>query len=144
MSNKPIVSTFVDIDIPFFDCDAMHIVWHGHYVKYLEIARCALFDKIDFNYLQMHKSGYIWPIVDMRVKYVNSVSFGDKITIQADLVEMESRLKINYLIIDKKTQTKITKAYTIQVAITEATRDMQFVTPKIFSHKVNQYLANEA
>ncbi|MGN6981510.1 acyl-CoA thioesterase, partial [Neisseria sp. P0009.S007] len=28
-------------EVPFFDVDAMHIVWHGNYVKYLETARCA-------------------------------------------------------------------------------------------------------
>lgn len=31
------------IDVPFFDVDSMNIAWHGHYVKYLEIARCDFF-----------------------------------------------------------------------------------------------------
>jgi acyl-CoA thioesterase FadM len=33
-----------------FDVDTMNVVWHGHYVKYLEVARCALLDKIGHNY----------------------------------------------------------------------------------------------
>ena len=35
-----------EIVVPFFDVDSMHIVWHGHYVKYLEVARCALLDRL--------------------------------------------------------------------------------------------------
>jgi acyl-CoA thioesterase FadM len=44
------VSTNTEIDIPFQDIDAMEIVWHGNYPRYLEIARCALLDCIDYDY----------------------------------------------------------------------------------------------
>ena len=37
----------VVIEIPFHDVDVIGVVWHGHYFKYLEIARCALLEKID-------------------------------------------------------------------------------------------------
>ena len=30
------------IRVPFHDVDLMEVVWHGHYAKYFEIARCAL------------------------------------------------------------------------------------------------------
>ena len=40
----------VEIEIPFHDVDVLGVAWHGHYVKYLEIARCALLDQIDYNY----------------------------------------------------------------------------------------------
>ncbi len=39
--------------MPFFDVDSMNVVWHGHYVKYLEVARCALLDQIGHNYNDM-------------------------------------------------------------------------------------------
>ena len=35
------------IEVPFHDVDVMRVAWHGHYVKYFEIARCALLDKIE-------------------------------------------------------------------------------------------------
>ena len=47
----------------FHDCDAMQVVWHGNYFKYLEIARCALLQRFDYDYPQMHASGYMWPIL---------------------------------------------------------------------------------
>jgi acyl-CoA thioester hydrolase len=36
----------VELEVPFFDLDPMNIVWHGNYVKYLEVARCALLETI--------------------------------------------------------------------------------------------------
>ena len=60
----------VIIDVPFFDVDAMQVVWHGHYVKYLEVARCELLRSFNYDYNEMSESGYMWPIVDMSIKYV--------------------------------------------------------------------------
>jgi acyl-CoA thioester hydrolase len=42
---KSIHQTSVDLEIPFHDVDMMQVVWHGHYAKYFEIARCALLEK---------------------------------------------------------------------------------------------------
>lgn len=34
----------VEMTVPFHDVDMMEVAWHGHYVKYFELARCALLD----------------------------------------------------------------------------------------------------
>lgn len=49
------VSTF---KVAFFDVDSMEVMWHGNYVKYLEMARCELLDKLGYNYIAMKKDGY--------------------------------------------------------------------------------------
>ena len=141
MAKQPaLVSAHSELTIQFYDLDPMRIVWHGNYVKYLEDARCVLFDKIDYNYHQMEKSGYIWPIVDMRLKYVASAKFGATIRIDAHLVEFESRMKIDYIITDIATGQVLTKAHTVQVAIDKATQEMQFECPRAFTDKIKPYL----
>ncbi|MDR7378230.1 acyl-CoA thioester hydrolase [Rhodoferax ferrireducens] len=115
----------------FHDMDVMEIVWHGHYVKYMEIARCALLACLDYDFPQMRASGYAWPIVDMRLKYVRPASFGQRIAVRCEIVEWESRLKINYLIRDVQTGSKLTSAYTIQVAVDMASQQMQYVCPPV-------------
>ena len=52
-----------EYEIQFFDVDSMNIMWHGHYVKYLEMARCAFLDEIHYTYDVMKEKGYGWPIV---------------------------------------------------------------------------------
>ena len=55
----------VEIEIPFHDVDMMEVAWHGHYVKYFEIARCALLDQFegqgDLNRLtrELHCEGQV-------------------------------------------------------------------------------------
>ena len=137
---QPLVSAHTDINIQFYDVDPMRIVWHGNYVKYLEEARCVLLDKLGYNYDIMEQSGYMWPIVDMRLKYVASARFGSKIRVDAHLVEYESRIKINYVITDLGTGQVLTKAFTVQVALDKATQELQFESPKIFIDKVKPFL----
>lgn len=136
--SKSIVSCEVEIEIPFFDVDLMEIVWHGHYVKYFEVARCVLLDKIDYNYMQMRDSGYTWPVIDIRVRYSKPAKFGQKIIVHADISEWENRLRINYQITDKLTGDRLTRGHTFQVAVEIASEEMCFESPAILWEKLGQ------
>ncbi|HWU97901.1 MAG TPA: acyl-CoA thioesterase [Oxalicibacterium sp.] len=125
-----------EITVQFFDLDPMQIVWHGNYVKYLEVARCALFDKIDYNYEQMQRSGYSWPVIDVQLRYIGSAKFGQRLKLRADLVEWENRLKIDYLITDAETDARLTRASTTQVAIDMQSGEMCFVSPPVLFKKL--------
>src|SRR2546425_13138340 len=85
-------SAEIEVVPAFYDLDPMEIVWHGHYVKYMELARCALLERFDYGYPQMRASGYAWPVVDLRVKYLRSASFAQRIKVRAEIVEWENRL----------------------------------------------------
>lgn len=128
--------TEVIIEIPFHDVDVMKVAWHGHYVKYFEIARCALLDVIDYNYPQMEASGYGWPVIDLRVRYAQPLRFQQKIRVIATLAEWENRLKVDYLIEDAQTGQRLTKGYTVQVAVDMQNGEMQFVSPEILFDKL--------
>lgn len=125
----------VEIQIPFHDVDMMDVVWHGHYCKYVEIARCALLDSIAYNYRQMRDSGYFWPIIDLRLRYVKPAHFGQIIRVTASLVEWENRLKIDYLITDQQ-QQRLTKGYSVQVAVDIKTEEMCFESPAVLFAKL--------
>ena len=101
-----------EIEVPFFDVDAMHIVWHGHYVKYLEVARCAFLTEIGYDYNEMGRQGFSWPVVQLNLKYVKPARFGQKIYVDLALVEIESCLRIDYTISDAQSGAKLTKAST--------------------------------
>ncbi|APC19971.1 thioesterase [Pseudomonas protegens] len=140
MRSRGVIHADTQIQVPFFDVDTMHVVWHGHYVKYLEVARCALLDKLGHNYQQMLESGYAWPVIDLQLRYVRGAVFGQTLNVRASLVEWESRLKINYLITDQATGERMTRASSVQVAVEIASREMQLASPKVFTDAVARAL----
>ena len=133
---RPDLSHEIEVVPPFFDIDSMDIVWHGHYVKYLELARCALLDRFDYGYTRMRESGYAWPVIELRLKYVRAATFNQPLIVRATIVEWQNRLKIDYAIRDAKTGAKVNTATSIQVAVDMATREMQFVSPPVLLQRL--------
>ncbi|WP_439135539.1 acyl-CoA thioesterase [Pseudomaricurvus sp.] len=126
----------VEITIPFHDVDMMEVAWHGHYAKYFEIARCAVLDSIDYNYLQMKASGFAWPVIDLRIRYPQPTVFGQTVICRARISEWENRLKIDYEIRDKTTGKRLTRGHTIHVAVDMKTREMCMESPQVLFDKL--------
>ncbi len=121
----------IELSPAFHDCDPMHVVWHGNYFKYFEIARCALLQRYDYDYPQMLESGYLWPVVDARVKYIRPLLYQQALRVQARISEWENRLKIDYEIRDAATGQLLTRAHTIQVAVDATSKEMLYQSPAV-------------
>jgi acyl-CoA thioester hydrolase len=134
------ISAEIAVTAQFYDLDPMKVVWHGNYARYLEQARCALLDKLGYNYPEMDKSGYVWPIVDMHIKYVRPVRYAQRLRVEARLVEYENRLKIAYTCRDEESGETVTKAQTIQLAVNAKTQELSLESPAILLDKVREAL----
>lgn len=134
------ISAEVSIQALFYDLDPMEVVWHGNYVRYLEQARCALLDRIGYNYPEMAASGYVFPVVDLQVKYVRPVRFGQVIKVTATLAEYENRIRIDYRVHDGQSGELLTKARTVQLAVKAEGGELCFECPAVFMDKVRALL----
>ena len=135
---EPTVSRVAEIEVSpaFHDLDPMDVVWHGNTLKYLELARCALLQSFDYDYPQMRESGYVWPIVDLRCKYVRSARYGQRLRVRAELTEWEMRMRIDYVIRDAETDEVVTRAHTLQVAVEIASGEMSYATPEVLRRRL--------
>ncbi|MBD1226761.1 acyl-CoA thioesterase [Xenorhabdus griffiniae] len=136
MLTDPRFTAEVELTVPFHDADPMGVVWHGNYFRYFEIAREALMNQLNYGYQAMRESGYVWPIVDAKIKYRAPVLFEQKIRIRASIEEFENRLKIAYQVFDAASGEKTTAGYTIQVAVSKETQEMSFVSPNILFERM--------
>ena len=124
----------------FYDLDPMSVVWHGNYARYLEEARCALLERIGYGYAEMRASGYLWPIVDMRIRYVAPLRERQEFVVTATLREYENRIRIDYRICDRATGEVLTKARTDQVAVEAETGTLCLESPAMLIDKVRAAL----
>lgn len=138
MSKK--VKESVEIQVEFYDVDSMQVVWHGNYTKYMEVARCALLRKIGYDYNEMNKSGYLWPVVDMHIKYVRPMTFMQKVRVEITLVEHEICMKLSYKFFDSVSGELLTRAESTQMAVDMNTKESLWACPPCFVEKVNRYL----
>lgn len=132
----PDLSHEIEVQPTFYDLDPMAVVWHGNYVKYFEVARSALLRKFGYDYEDMRESGFFWPVVDMRIKYIKPATLNQPLKVRAEITEYENRLRVDFLITSAITGEKVTKGYTIQVAVDAKTMELQYVCPKILWDKL--------
>ena len=137
---KPLLTGEVVIEIPFHDVDSMGVAWHGHYVKYLEIARTAMMREVHLDFQQMKDWGVMWPIVGCTMKFIRPLLYGQKVRVRAELQEYLNRLRITYLLTDAETGVKINKAETIQMAVVHATGELLFECPPQLTEAIQKGL----
>lgn len=125
-----------ELTIPFYDNDPMGVVWHGNYVKYIEIARCDMLNKIGYNYIDMKNDGVAYPIAKLDMKYIKPISFNQKIRIVSEIEEIEPSLIIKYVFFDEN-EEKIFKAKTMQICVDIVTRNSVYNAPKRFKELLN-------
>ena len=85
-------------EIPFHDVDCLGIVWHGHYYKYFELARTALYRSLDFDVDDMTRLGYTFPVIESQCRYSNALRYGQQVDISANFREWEYYILIEYRI----------------------------------------------
>lgn len=140
MRKEGAISASIDVTVAFHDIDIIGVMWHGHYLKYLETARWALMDRLDFGYDTMAASGYAWPIVEMHVKYLHAARMGDRLHVRASLIEWENRITVNYLVTRSADRERLARGKSVQVAVDAKTHALQFETPEPLLARVKQAL----
>lgn len=136
MSELQLPSASITLRIPFNDVDPMQVAWHGNYFRYMEQARCELLRQIDYGYREMEASGFAWPIIDTRMKYIAPLHFDQLVRVEARISEYENRLRIDYEFFDVASGARTSKGYTIQVAVAMPSGEMRLVSPPILLQKL--------
>ena len=119
----------VELEVPFHDIDALRVVWHGHYLKYLEIARCALLQKFDLDVMQMVALGYRFMVSDLSCRYTNALTYGDRFRVTAWFTETEHRLGIAYEIFNLTTQQRAARAVSTLITVSDEGK-LRLSTPR--------------
>ena len=58
------VENSIEFEVPFHDIDALKIVWHGNYLKYIDVARTALFRARGLDVEDLIRLGYRFVVIE--------------------------------------------------------------------------------
>jgi len=113
---KKLAEVSVSAEVAFHDVDSLGIVWHGHYYKYFELARTALYRSRGFDIQDMHDMGYIFPVIESQCRYVQPLKYGQTFTVSARFKAWDRYIHVAYTITDVKTKQRCAYRYTKQAA----------------------------
>lgn len=73
----------VTVRVPFFDTDAMGVVHHANYVRYLELARVRLLEEHQRPYGEWLARGLHFAVTRVDVAYHQAARFDERIAVTA-------------------------------------------------------------
>jgi acyl-CoA thioester hydrolase len=88
--------TSVELEVPFYDVDALRLVWHGHYFKYFEHARTALLRGRGLDAGDLVGPRYQLVVVDSHCRHAYPLRYGDRFRVSAWFGDFRHRLMIRY------------------------------------------------
>ncbi|MFC1859045.1 acyl-CoA thioesterase [Thermodesulfobacteriota bacterium] len=121
----------VNLTVPFYDLDPLHMVWHGNYLKYFDIARSTLFDEsgVDlFDYFK--RTSCLFPITKTATKHIMSLKYRDEFTCKATCVEAQYKIVIDFKIRLAKDNQICAKGRSEQVAVKHPEMEIMFEIPE--------------
>jgi len=108
----------VELTVPFHDVDMMKIVWHGHYIKYFEIARSELFSRAGVDLFDVvSRTGYVFPVIRSSVKHVRPLRYLDRFSCRATLTECRHKLVVEFEIRKLTDNSVCAHGFTEQVGL---------------------------
>lgn len=121
--------------MPFFDCDPLGVVWHGHYFKYLELARSAMLGPLGLEGPELVDSGHLMYVSDSRCRHVSALRWRDRVKVTAWLREWEQRLYVAYDVANLTRGKQAARAHTILV-ITDLHGKLQWDVPAVLRERL--------
>lgn len=71
--------------VQYYETDAMQIVHHSNYIRWMEEARLDFLNQIGLAYDQMEEDGVIIPVLSASCEYKMAVRYGETVKVFAEI-----------------------------------------------------------
>ena len=105
-----------EVTVRFSEVDAMGIVWHGNFVKYMEDGRESFGRRFGLGYYDLYEQGLQVPLVKLDIDYKLQLKYGERIVIETTWMNCDAaKILFKYRILRKADGAVLMKARTTQV-----------------------------
>ena len=102
----------------YADTDAYGVVWHGSYLRWLEMGRVELCEMMGHNLIELQSQNIAMPVVNINVRYKSSAKLNDEMIIETSIQKFNSlTVSFEQKIINKGTGKPFIEAIVDVVAI---------------------------
>lgn len=88
----------------YSDTDAYGVVWHGSYLRWLEMGRVGVCEMLGHNLIDLKEKDIVLPVVNLNVKYKMSAKLNDVVITETEISEFNGfTVKFKQIIRSKET-----------------------------------------
>jgi acyl-CoA thioester hydrolase len=139
MTAKPerLRETSIELEVPFHDIDGLGIVWHGHYYKYLELARTRLLRSVGLDAGDIIGPRFRFLVIESHCRYASALRYGDAVRVAAWFGDLRHRIRILYDVTNLATGRRAARGHTI-LATTDLEGRLLLETPNGIVRRITE------
>jgi acyl-CoA thioester hydrolase len=131
MTNNVLIST-IEFPVRFSEVDSMKVVWHGHYVKYMEEGREDFGRKFGINYMLIKANGYMAPVVKLTCDYKKNLSYDDNVIVETRFINSDAaKIIYSFKIFRSSDKELVATGESVQVFL-DMNRELVLNNPPFF------------
>ena len=124
----------------YSDTDAYGVVWHGSYLRWLEMGRVEYCENLGLNLIDLQNQDIVLPVTNLNIKYKSSAKLNDEILVETEITELKSySVTFKQVIKSKETGKTYVEADVTVVAINSDGR-LYRKMPDVLSEKFEEVL----
>ena len=102
----------------YSDTDAYGVVWHGSYLRWLEMGRVMMIEQAGHKISKLADEDIVLPVIELNIKYKNSAKLDDTVLIKTEVSNCEKfYITFQQTITDEKEEKTYISASVKVVAI---------------------------
>lgn len=135
----------IEQKVYYADTDAYGVVWHGSYLRWLEMGRVELCEKLGHNLIELESQDIVLPVVNLNIKYKSSAKLNDKLIIETSIQKFNPLSVTFEQKIKEKQSSKIFAEATVEVVAINNSGKLYRKMPQILTEMFEKALEkNEA
>lgn len=89
--------------INYYETDAMQIVHHSNYIRFMEESRTDSLERIGLPYSEMERQGVLIPVLGVNCQYKHPARYGDTVLVNVGVKEYSGvKIIMEYTITNKE------------------------------------------
>ena len=126
--------------VNFYDTDLMKVVHHSNYIRWFEIGRVEFLRAAGISLNDMMDDGFVFPITDVRCKYLSPGHFDDVLIIEVTPRALtKAKMEFDYRIIREADNEVLVTGFTQNVFTSKETGKITRITDK-YQEKLKKML----
>ena len=73
----------------YADTDAYGVVWHGTYVRWMELARVEFCRELGINFVELKSQGIMTPVTNLSIRYKSPAMIDEPLTVETYIKEIK-------------------------------------------------------
>lgn len=133
----------IEQKVYYADTDAYGVVWHGSYIRFLEIGRTEFSNTLGYTLVELQEKNIVLPVVNINVRYKSSAKLNDELIIETSLKKFNPlSATFEQKIICKKTGKTFVEAV-VDIAAIDNNGKLYRKMPPILTEMFERAINNE-